>query len=152
MREYFRVPVFVKQFAGQWLRLDEENQSRLGGARARLGRGVVLGERVWDVQGQFRVVLGPLNYEQFVEFLPDKTPTPRRKAFFLLSHLTRLAVGPELDFQVQLRLLANELPPCKLDSRAAVGPRLGWNSWLCAKPRQQDADDAVFAGEACRWV
>ena len=152
LREYFRVPVAVKQFVGQWLRLDEENQSRLGGAQSRLGRSVVLGERVWDVQGQFRVVLGPLDYEQFVEFLPDKSPAPRRKAFFLLSHLARLAVGPELDFQVQLRLRGSEMPRCKFDRDAEVGPRLGWNTWLCAKPPQRDAEDAVFAGEACRRV
>lgn len=149
VREYFRVPVAVRQFVGQWLRLDEENQSRLGDRQGRLGRSVVLGQRVWDVQGQFRLALGPLSYEQFVEFLPDKAPTPRRKAFFLLSHLVRLAVGPELGFQVQLLLRGEELPACRLDSQAEVGPRLGWNTWLSAKPREGVATDAVFAGEAC---
>jgi type VI secretion system protein ImpH len=174
--DYFQVPVAVRQFEGQWLRLDEPNQSRLGleDGNSRLGIDCVVGERVWDIQSKIRLVLGPLTYEQFLEFLPDRSSgtgaSPGehrrdagatgvadnrgqlRKAFFLLSHLVRLFVGPELDFDVQLILQAAEVPPCRLEGQAEVGPRLGWNTWLGRHPQTHDARDAFFPGEEARWL
>jgi type VI secretion system protein ImpH len=107
----------------------------------------VAGERVWDVQGMVRLRLGPLRREQFDALLPDRSPIAARKAFFLLCHLARLYVGPELDFDVQLVLRAADVPACQLADDGGLGPRLGWNTWLCSGPRDRDADDAVFAGQ-----
>jgi type VI secretion system protein ImpH len=89
-----------------------------------------------------------LSYEQFEEFLPDRAACPSRKAIFLLSHWVRLFAGPELDFDVQLVLRAEETPQCQLRSQAEVGPRLGWNTWLVSQPPGSDPTDAVFAGAA----
>ena len=99
--DYFAIPVVVEQFQGRWLRLDQENQSRLGcrNGNSQLGTDVVLGSQVWDVQSKIRLRLGVLSYAQFQEFLPDPAPRPRRKALFLLSHLVRLFAGQELDFR-----------------------------------------------------
>lgn len=146
LHDYFGLPVQVQQFRGQWLVLDRENQSRLGGeGNNALGVNLVAGERVWDVQSKFRVRLGPVGYTRFAEFIPDRAAVPQRKAFFLLAHLVRLYVGPELDFDVQLVLRAAEVPPCQLDSGA--GRHLGWDTWLCSGPLDHDAADAVFEGE-----
>jgi type VI secretion system protein ImpH len=154
LRDYFQLPLEVRQFQGQWLQLDEANRSRLGGegANNQLGMNLIAGERVWDVQGKIRVRLGPLRYAQFIEFLPDRSPVPQRKAFFLISHLVRLYVGPELDFDVQLVLKAEDVPACRLAEGAAGLPRLGWDTWLCSQPLSRDADEAVFEGEDVRWV
>src|SRR5262249_30825350 len=92
------------------------------------------------------VRLGPLNYDRFLEFLPDRTPAEPRKAFFLLCQLVRLYAGPEFDFDVQLVLRAPDVPECEL-SDLGVGPRLGWNTWVRSAPHPRDADDPVFAGE-----
>jgi type VI secretion system protein ImpH len=154
LADYFGHPVRVVQFRGQWLRLEPDSQSRLGpaGGNNRLGHDCVAGERVWDVQSKVRVRLGPLGYADFIAFLPDRSPTPGRKAFFLLVHLVRLYVGPALDFDVQLVLKADEVPPCRLDAEAAgPGPRLGWNTWL-AGPFTADVGDAVFEGEEVVWL
>jgi type VI secretion system protein ImpH len=149
LQDYFQHPVRVRQFQGQWLRLVPDNRSRLstGQHNNRLGIDSVAGERVWDVQSKIRVRLGPLNYADFVEFLPDRAVVPRRKAIFLLMHLVRLYVGPELDFDVQLLLKAADVPLCRLNETDGIGPRLGWNSWLRSLPRAADAEDAVFEGE-----
>ncbi|HWG47023.1 MAG TPA: type VI secretion system baseplate subunit TssG [Gemmataceae bacterium] len=149
LQDYFQHPVRVRQFQGQWLRLETDNQSRLGAGQHnnRLGIDCVAGERVWDVQSKFRVRLGPLTYADFVEFLPDRTATPRRKAIFLLMQLVRLYAGPELDFDVQLLLKADEVPLCRLSEPDGIGPRLGWNTWLRSLPFTEDAEDAVFEGE-----
>jgi type VI secretion system protein ImpH len=151
LRDYYQMPVEVRQFQGQWLRLDEANQSRLGdGGNNQAGVNLVAGDRVWDVQNKIRIRMGPLRYTQFNQFLPDRSPVPQRKAFFLLAHLVRLYVGPELDFDVQLVLLAREVPGCRLG--AGGGAQLGWNTWCLSRVRRQDAEDAVFEGEEVRWL
>jgi type VI secretion system protein ImpH len=124
---------------------------------------------VWDVQGKVRIRLGPLRYEEFLEYLPDRAPVEDRKAFFLLSHVVRLYLGPEFDFDVQLILRRHDVPPCELADDAVKGPRLGWNCWLLNLDRQEepvgptrikprpippdyDAEDAVFEGDASTIV
>lgn len=149
LQDYFGFGVEVRQFRGQWLLLDAANQSALGnlGPNNTLGHDVVAGERVWDVQGKFRIRLGPLDYARFTEFTPDRTPVPRRKALFLLLHLVRLYGGPEFAFDVQLVLEAAAVPPCQLVAEGGIGPRLGWNTWAFSQPLPADADDACFEGE-----
>ena len=145
--DFFRLPVEVLQFQGQWLNLPERNQTRLGvvGGSARLGQDTVAGARVWSVESKIRLRIGPLSFEQFSELLPDKSPLPQRKAFFLLSQLVRLYLGPELDFDVQLVLDADDVPATQLQDDADQGPRLGWNCWLLGGKAQANAADAVFA-------
>jgi type VI secretion system protein ImpH len=154
LRDYFGFDVQVQQFQGQWLCLEPVNQSRLGagGGNCRLGIDLVAGERVWDVQGKFRVRLGPLDYAAFDEFLPDRSPMPARKAFFLLVHLVRLYAGPELDFDVQLVLRAQDVPECRMTNDEAGGPRLGWNTWVRSQAMCRDAADAVFEGSEEVWM
>lgn len=147
--DYFQLPAQVLQFQGQWLRLEPSNQSRLGGphTNSQLGINAVVGQRVWDVQSKFRIRIGPLDYRQFVEFLPERSASSDSKSLFLLSHLVRLYAGPEFDFDVQVVLKADQVPAIVLNSQAAIGSRLGWNTWLRSLPPQRDAQDAVFAGD-----
>jgi type VI secretion system protein ImpH len=154
LQDYFQLPIRVRQFQGQWLVLDPANQSRMGGADGnnQLGVTLVAGERVWDVQSKIRIRVGGLRYDRFLEFLPDRAPVFERKAFFLLCHLVRLYVGPELDFDVQLILKAEDVPPCQLQDGAGIGPHLGWNTWLGTGKPLRDADDAVFEGEEIVFV
>jgi type VI secretion system protein ImpH len=151
--DYFRLPVRVEQFRGQWLRLDPASQSRLGDGDCNNQPGInlVAGERVWNVESKFRVSLGPLRYPQFLEFLPDRAPVPERKTFFLLCHLVRLYVGPEFDFDVRLVLRKQDVPECRM-APGDDGPRLGWNTWVRSQPFPRDADEAAFAGEEVVWV
>src|SRR5262249_29186354 len=85
LRSCLQLPVEIVQFQGQWLRLDQANCSALGQANVGMGINVIVGDRVWDVQGKIRIRLGPLTYAQFQAFLPDRAPTPKRKALFLLT-------------------------------------------------------------------
>jgi type VI secretion system protein ImpH len=143
---YFQTPVEVIQFQGQWLALEPQVQTRLGAldGNCELGASSVVGDKIWNVQNKIRIRLGPLGYERFLDFLPDPTPTPSRKDFFLLLHLVRLYVGPELDFDVQLVLKAEDVPEAQLSSEGTIGARLGWNTWIRTAPFQTDADDGVF--------
>jgi type VI secretion system protein ImpH len=147
--DYFQVPVRVQQFVGQWLEVEPANQTRLGlpDGNCELGVNFLAGERVWDVQSKLRVRLGPLGYARFADFLPDRSPQPDYKSFFLLVHLVRLYAGPELDFDVQPLLRADAVPEWQLGDEPP-GPRLGWNTWLVSQQPAADAGDALFGGEA----
>ncbi len=145
--DYFEVPTRVLQFQGQWLALSVPDQtcfSTMGqplGKNTQLGVTAVAGERVWGIESKFRVRLGPLNYEQFLQL------TPMGKKLKLLGQFVRMYAGAELDFDVQPILRRDEVPMCQLGSSAAGGARLGWNTWVRSLPMSKDADDAAFVSE-----
>jgi type VI secretion system protein ImpH len=145
LSDYFGLRVVVEQLHGQWLVLDRDDRARLPDAEYRNGRNnvlgvdLVVGERVWDVQSKFRLMLGPLNYTEFRRFMPNGT------GLRPLCQLTRSYVGPEYSFDVQLTLRAAEVPVCRLGGDGTDYPYLGWNTWLPASTRTADVSDAVFA-------
>ncbi|MDR3435249.1 type VI secretion system baseplate subunit TssG [Telmatospirillum sp.] len=132
------LPVRIEQFSGRWIAIPTEEQSTLGDGYNRLGIDAVAGARVWDVQGQFRIVLGPLNRRQFLDHLPGKPGLQR------IIDLTRVYVGPELGFDVQLVLCREEVPDCILGGGDADPPRLGYDTWLATLPLPQDPHDTIL--------
>lgn len=146
LSDYFRVPVDVRQFHGAWLQLDEQDRSQLGPERGNCGLGqtLVIGERVWDVEGRILLRVGPLRYEQFVELLPDESPIPERKGFFLMVHLARFYLGPAIEFDLRLDLEPGAAPESGLGGLGNPGSRLGWNTWLLSQAPDRIVTDAVF--------
>lgn len=145
LQDYFNLRAEVSQFLGCWLVLEKTSQTQLGVANGEMGISAVVGEKVWDIQSKFRLRIGPLKRNRFDDLLPDRTPIPERKTFFLLVQMVRLYLGPELDFDVQLILKKEDVPACELQEKG-LGARLGWNTWLCSQPAIQDASDALFEG------
>lgn len=140
--DYFGVRVRVEQFAGQWLALDDEAITRLGQVNSELGRTTVIGSRVWDAQSKFRLRFGPLTLQEFTQFLPTST------AFAPVADMTRLLVGLEFDFDLELILRREEVPESRLSSdpdAPAQGARLGWTSWLKTTEFAGDDPAVVFA-------
>jgi type VI secretion system protein ImpH len=137
---YLQLPVKVHQFQGQWLQLNEDSQSGVGMCNARMGQDTVVGARIWDMQSKIRISLGPLTYEQFLEFLPDRTALPRRKRIFLLAQIVRFYLGAETDVEVQLVLRKDDVPTVQ----AGPHSRLGWNTWCRRGPYPRHAEDTVF--------
>lgn len=135
------LPVRIEQFSGRWVEIPADEQSALvagGPGYNRLGIDTVAGARVWDVQGQFRIVLGPLTRRQFLDHLPGRPGLQR------LVALARAYAGPDLGFDVQLILRRDEVPDCALEADAEDGPRLGYDTWLAGLPLLSDPDDAIL--------
>ena len=141
LREYFGLDAQIKQFQGRWLMLEEAQQSHLGGVDGRnaLGRDAVAGARVWDLRSKVRIRLGPMGYDRFRAFLPDPG---RPGALDALSRLVRFHLGPDLDFDVQLILRRDQVPPCQVGGEG--GSTLGWNAWAAAGALDNDPGDAIF--------
>jgi type VI secretion system protein ImpH len=138
LQQFFRVPVQIQEFVGQWMLLGAGERSYVGRGGAALGFGAVLGGRVWDRQGKFRLRFGPLTLAQYESFLPKGSMLPK------LVDWVRFYLGFELDWDVRLVLKKNEVPPLKL----ASGPRLGWTTWLGQRRSETDADDLSLDAEA----
>ncbi|MGI8883551.1 MAG: type VI secretion system baseplate subunit TssG [Pyrinomonadaceae bacterium] len=138
LEDYFQVKAKIQQFSGQWLSLDEESITRLGKANSALGVTAIAGTRIWDYQSKFRVVLGSLKFIEFQAFLPNGT------AYKPLLSIIRFMTGEELDFEVQLKLKAKEVPSTILTTRAKRRPMLGWTSFLKTKPFEQDDEQVIL--------
>jgi type VI secretion system protein ImpH len=134
--DYFGVEVEILQFVGKWASLPPEYHCRLGSspAVASLGRTVVIGRRIWDCQQKFRIVLGPLSFDDFTRFLPTG------RSYRALVDWVGNYVGQQLDFDVQPVLRAPEVPGTSLGSQG----QLGWTTWLQSRPRKRDADDLIL--------
>ena len=125
----------VLPFQGSWVHIADEDQTQLGGASegawSTLGRFAVVGSTYWDVQRKFRIAIGPVDWETFQAYLPGG-PLHKR-----IGELVRLAVGPGLDFDFEILVGHNELPPLQITEKG-FGARLGWSSWLPEmSPRQR---------------
>jgi type VI secretion system protein ImpH len=144
LSDYIGRPVRISQFIGRWAPLAAEDCTSLATAArpfgnfAALGVNAVAGTRVWDVQGGFRVSLGPLDYKQFAELMPGAPLMNEIEA------LTRTYAGPGLAFDVELVLRGEDVPACTLAESGAFLPRLGWNTWLHAEKRAPVVSDAVI--------
>jgi len=141
LRDHFGVAVEIEEFLGVWHPLQERHRSDLTGAGANncLAGGAIAGDAVWDPQAGFRVRVGPLHLEEYLDFLPGKTAAAQ------LQDLVRFYVGPAQQFDVQLLLLAGEVPWPRLGDPRQDAPRLAWCGWLKAAAFTEDAADAVFA-------
>lgn len=129
-RDYYDAPMRLAQFQGAWFRLDEDQWTRLGRANSVLGESAVLGGRFWEQQAGIELVIGPLTYERFVEFLPGGVANRP-----LLS-MVLFYVSPEFNFTARLVLKAESVPEMRLGQDL----RLGWTTWLKTRPFAGDDD------------
>ncbi len=145
--DYLGRRVEIQEFAGAWLGISPDQQSRLPrgripGAYNALGRDVAIGTRAWDQQARFILRVGPLNRREFEALLPD-----RRKLAELVS-LVRAYVGWETDFAVNLVLAVPDIPELRMAGPSGDAPRLGWTSWLPSASQRltgrRFADEAIF--------
>ena len=119
---FFQVPVQLQEFVLHWIRIDGEDQTRLGLPRLStvLGQGAIAGEVVADRQNKFRLVLGPLGIDQYLRFTPNGKDLP------LLVEWVRGFVGFEFVWEVELRVQNQNAPPARLGDAG----KLGWSTWL----------------------
>jgi type VI secretion system protein ImpH len=131
---FFGQSVALEQFVGHWIRLPEDSLWKLGArGSGELGGDLVLGSRVFDYQSRFRIVLGPVDYNAFLAFLPYGQGTRR------LRSIVDSYIGLELSWDVQLKLKKDQVKPFILGRQG----HLGWTSWLNSRRPTRDADQLV---------
>ena len=141
--DYFQVPARLVEFVGQWVSLPHRHRCRLGVSKLSgvVGANTIVGGRVYSVQQRVRVVLGPLNWNQFQRFLPVG------RSFKRLADWMRLYTTLSVDWDAQPILKASEIRSTCLGRNDGTG-LLGWTTWLSTKPHVSDGDKLLLRPSA----
>lgn len=131
------MPVQVIQCFPRWVVIPDDQRTRLGTGGCGLGEDAVMGTRMFDQMGSFRVRVGPLSREQFKSFFPIE------KRYHQLVFLTRFFIEMALEFDVELVLRAEDVTPVQLGGDEPV--YLGWNSWVLSGEADEDMS-VILAG------
>jgi type VI secretion system protein ImpH len=130
---FFRAPVRLQEFVGSWLHLEPSDRWQLG-SRTGLGQATSIGGRVWARGAKFRLLVGPLALDDYSRLLPGR-PAMRRLAAVVRNH-----AGDALDWDVNLILRADQVPPAVLGRNTA----LGHVAWIGRRRSAADAGDLLI--------
>lgn len=137
LRYYFKhADLFIEQCTQRQVYISPGQLNSLGCLNNRLGNDVVLGERVRDRSGKFRIHIKQLCWERFHEFLPIGPGHQPLKA------LVRFTQRDFLAYDLSLALRREEIRELRIGEQNTC--RLGWTSWLgCER-----ADGVVTLGQS----
>ena len=141
IEDFFGVPVTIEQFVGGWYPVAPHDQCAVGeevDSSTQLGRGVVVGEEVWDQQVRVRVHLGPLTRAQYDQFLPNGSAHEQLRA------LLKLYSHDQFDWEIRLILKRADVPGCILGADEDSSQRLGWSTWIRTGDFSRDAGDTFL--------
>jgi type VI secretion system protein ImpH len=136
IKHFFNIPVVIEQFVGEWIKLPENCYCHLGGSpdTGALGVNMAIGDYAWECQQKFRLVLGPLNFEEYERFLPGRDSGKRLRA------MVRNYIGDSMNWDVNLVLQKEKVRPLQLGE----DDLLGWNTWLGERVSNDDANDLLL--------
>jgi len=115
--------VEVQPFAGAWVQVADDEVTRLGRQATVLGHDLLLGQRVLDPAGRFRVLIGPLGGEQYRSIVSGD-------AVRRVEELVLALVNEPLEHEIVLWLGEDAAPALRLGAS-----RLGRNTWLGSQGR-----------------
>jgi len=123
LRYYFKhADLRIEQCLERQVEIIAEQQNRLGLANSQLGESLVLGERVRDRGGKFRIHIRQLSWDRFHEFLPVGS------GYQPLCALVRFTLRDPLDYDIRVELRRDEIRDLRIGAENPC--RLGWTSWL----------------------
>ena len=132
LRYYFKHrALFIEQWVERTVEVSQLQRNDLGRANCSLGQDLVLGHRIADRNGKFRVHVRALGWQRFHDFLPTG------KAYQLLHSLVRLTLRDPLEYDLRLVLAEGEIRALHIGENTLC--RLGWTTWL----EHEQADGVV---------
>lgn len=113
--------VAIEQFIGHWTLIEKPLRNKLGVMNHQLGESLTIGRYVYDGTGRFKIVLGPLGYDEYLSFLPGGSNRPILKS--VVSTFTR----GQQDVILELHVKTDDAPRFQLGSpRSATLKRTAW--------------------------
>ena len=70
LRSYFGMPIRIQENVGQWIDAIEFSTQLSQRKQNRLGKGLLIGDKIFDATQKFKVVIGAVTPPQYVGFLP----------------------------------------------------------------------------------
>lgn len=142
LASYFDVPIKLNEFEGRWQEVMDDYRSRLPdianpeGHNVCLGRSTMLGKRGWVAQEKVKVIIGPLDAEQFRRFAPGGSTL---KA---MNELVRFYIGIDNDFDFNILVKRNATPD-RVKLNKGQQPIIGWNTWLAGGRNKTKNDGTI---------
>lgn len=100
-----RAPVKIAQFQGHWVNIEPADRAVLGVPRGRhrqerprLGQGILLGRRYWDISAGITINIGPLSMTAYEKWLPGRPP--HQLLLMLINRFVPLHIEVNLSFKV----------------------------------------------------
>lgn len=122
----FKVDIQITEFVIEQFKLTLTQQAKLGQSQAtQLGVNSFCGEHIKQVDGKIEIVIGPLNYQQYLEFLPHAQQSEKLKS------ILQSWCSPTLMVDLRLILASEAIQPIQLCSHHQVG--LAQASFLMTK-------------------
>lgn len=120
---YFEdIPIELIECTGRMATIDMSQRSQLGLVNTMLGTTASLGPKVFDRSSSYKLVLGPLDFEHYRNFLPFG------KYHEELRELVKFVVSDQYAFDIELKLKGGQIPLLTLHNDNPL--QLGCSAWL----------------------
>lgn len=119
--------VAVHSWQVRWVSIAQEQQQQLGKTGCQLGHDVVIGSRVRDCASKYLLSIRQLDYQRFLQFLPNG------QQFAALQRFMRCILRDQWAWDVALCLAPHQA--CGLMLGDAQHARLGWCAFLGQPPQ-----------------
>ena len=129
LADLLHMPVRLREFVGHWLEIPTPLQTRLGRAHCGLGKGAMIGARVFQRQDRAELTLGPLSLSRYLALIRDG------KALAAVRTAIRFVAGTDVEYDLRLVLASDEVPEPRIGQVA-----LGLGTWLGGRG-DKPADD-----------
>jgi type VI secretion system protein ImpH len=112
----FKQNIHVEEFIQEKFKLDDSQKTSLGGNNpSLLGVNTFCGETIRQIDGKIEIQIGPLNHEQYLEYLPNMKQSTKLKS------ILKSWCSPTLLVDLRLILSKDSVKPICLSSTAMTG-------------------------------
>lgn len=129
----------IEPCVGRWIWIQPNDRNSLGVEKCMLGENFLLGERIFDRSGKFRVRVGPVGFDDYAQFLPNGSAAAD------LAEIVRFYCEDPLEHDISVTLRGEEVPETPLGEPGLLG-RLSWTTWLKSQPSEDKS--VIFSGAA----
>lgn len=133
---YFNTKVTLQSHMGGWVDISPDRWSYLGKNNI-LGQTAMVGTKIWDVNQNLRIKLGPMDFKSFEQFLKIGSAYPK------LLELMKSYLPSGYKFSINLCLQARDVKQTRLDGKTY----LGWTSWIDSKQALKNDDQVILYPE-----
>jgi len=113
--------VRIDQFIGAWTLIEKPYRNKMGVMNHQLGHSLTIGRYVFDASSRYKIVLGPLDYNDYLAFLPGGHKRP------LLRGLCAVFTRGMYDVMLELHVKPDAAPRFQLGApRASTLKRTAW--------------------------
>lgn len=106
LTSFFKLPIKIKQFSGDFIEIDKDEQTAIGSKKGRynnIGENTILGNKIWDQSRGIDIIVGPLQFRDYIKFLPklshrDEVLSPLQKIKEIIRNYVPYGITARLYF------------------------------------------------------